>query len=306
MELVLRSAAEACGHEAVFDDRITIDGLSERTTGTVKASWRVYSWAGGSWSDVTSTIDLSSAYTAGSYALGFYPEGISPTETPDHRSSWTMIRGDSANTGHQTAQLSEEEGSVAWTYTTIGTSNFVNAAMLVEGDNVYAVAGGGFTSSQADPVLYCFDRFTGEEKWHFQYSKGAGYETATGVIVGGYYFLPATEGKLYRIPLTGPGTDDSEVVSIDIPKARDHTLTGMMYSTGSASIVYDSGVLYFGSSNGYVYCVDTDLNIIWNTQIGGCVYYMAPTVCGEYILRFKVVEWVQQRTARREDVVLVG
>ncbi len=29
-------------------------------------------------------------------------------------------------------------------------------------------------------------------------------------------------------------------------------------------------------------------------------------VCGEYILRFKVVEWVQQRTARREDVVLLG
>lgn len=29
-------------------------------------------------------------------------------------------------------------------------------------------------------------------------------------------------------------------------------------------------------------------------------------VCGEYILRFKVVEWVQQHTARREDVVLVG
>ena len=28
--------------------------------------------------------------------------------------------------------------------------------------------------------------------------------------------------------------------------------------------------------------------------------------CGEYILRFKVVEWVQQRTARREDVVLLG
>ena len=29
-------------------------------------------------------------------------------------------------------------------------------------------------------------------------------------------------------------------------------------------------------------------------------------VCGEYILRFKVVEWVQQHTARREDVVLLG
>ena len=41
-----------------------------------------------------------------------------------------------------------------------------------------------------------------------------------------------------------------------------------------------------------------------------CSSYALPEendlVCGEYILRFKVVEWVQQRTARREDVVLVG
>ena len=29
-------------------------------------------------------------------------------------------------------------------------------------------------------------------------------------------------------------------------------------------------------------------------------------VCGNYILRLRLVEWVQQRTARREDVVLVG
>ena len=29
-------------------------------------------------------------------------------------------------------------------------------------------------------------------------------------------------------------------------------------------------------------------------------------VCGDYILRLKLVEWVQQRTARREDVVLLG
>ena len=29
-------------------------------------------------------------------------------------------------------------------------------------------------------------------------------------------------------------------------------------------------------------------------------------VCGEYILRLRLVEWVQQHTARREDVVLLG
>ena len=41
-----------------------------------------------------------------------------------------------------------------------------------------------------------------------------------------------------------------------------------------------------------------------------CGGYARPTendlVCGNYILRLRLVEWVQQRTARREDVVLVG
>ena len=41
-----------------------------------------------------------------------------------------------------------------------------------------------------------------------------------------------------------------------------------------------------------------------------CGSYAQPAendlVCGNYILRLRLVEWVQQRTARREDVVLVG
>ena len=41
-----------------------------------------------------------------------------------------------------------------------------------------------------------------------------------------------------------------------------------------------------------------------------CGSYARPVendlVCGEYILRLWLVEWVQQRTARREDVVLMG
>lgn len=281
---VLENAAKASGHDAVMGKGISVDGIAERTTGSVTASWHVYSWTGDSWSDATSTVDLSSGYVGGSYALGFYPDGICPVETPEYRSSWTMVRIDSANSGHQSADLSDEKSSLSWTYETEGSSNYVNATTLVEGDSIYIVAGGGYTSAQADPTLYCLDRFTGEEKWHFQYGKGAGYETATGAIFGGYYFLPATEGKLYRIPLTGPGTDNSEVVSIEIPKIRDHELTGMAYNTAAASIVYDSGVLYFGSSNGYVYCIDIDLDILWSTPIGGCVYYMSPTVIDDYVL----------------------
>lgn len=41
-----------------------------------------------------------------------------------------------------------------------------------------------------------------------------------------------------------------------------------------------------------------------------CGSYAQPAendlVCGDYILRLRLVEWVQQRTARREDIVLLG
>ena len=41
-----------------------------------------------------------------------------------------------------------------------------------------------------------------------------------------------------------------------------------------------------------------------------CGGYAAPVendlVCGQYLLRFKCVEWWQKHTARREDVILLG
>ena len=281
---VLSNAAASSGRTVSFEQGISVDGLAERTSGDVTAGWHVFSWIEGAWIDSTELFDSSSAYVGGSLALGFYPDGVVPTETPEHRSSWTMVRGDSANSGHQSAVLSEGNGSVVWTYVTEGRSNYVNAATLVEGDSVYVVAGGGFTDSMADPTLYCFDRHTGEERWHFTYPKGVGYETATGVIAGGFYYLPATNGYLYKIPLSGPGESASDVVSVEISKANDHNLVGKKYATGVASIVYDSGLLYFGTGNGYVYCCDMDLNTVWSTQVGGSIYFTPPTVTDEHVL----------------------
>ena len=281
---VLSNAAASSGLTVSFEQGISVDGLAERTSGDVTAGWHVFSWIEGAWIDSTELFDSSSAYVGGSLALGFYPDGVVPTETPEHRSSWTMVRGDSANSGHQSAVLSEGNGSVVWTYVTEGRSNYVNAATLVEGDSVYVVAGGGFTDSMADPTLYCFDRHTGEERWHFTYPKGVGYETATGVIAGGFYYLPATNGYLYKIPLSGPGESASDVVSVEISKANDHNLVGKKYATGVASIVYDSGLLYFGTGNGYVYCCDMDLNTVWSTQVGGSIYFTPPTVTDEHVL----------------------
>lgn len=280
---VIASGVASAGHEVSIGSTISVDGLDGRTTGSVTSQWRIYIWEDGAWSDVTSTIDLDSTYAGGCIAIGFYPSGTVPTETPDHRSSWTMVRGDSSNSGSQTAELASGDGSVSWAFT-YGSSNYVDSTILVAGQYAYVVAGGGYTSSAADPTLYCYDRSSGEVVWSFTYDKGAGYETATGVIVGGYIYIPATNGTIYKIPLSGPGDDNSEVESLTISKERDHDLTGTLYSTGPASLVYDSGVIYFGTSTGYVCCIDLDLNVIWSTAVDGCIYYSSVTVYDDYVL----------------------
>lgn len=261
------------GHDVDLSDGISVDGRKTVKIGNTVSSWRYYVWDGG-WKDSTASFDPSSEFTSGSFAIAFYPEGISPVETPEYRSAWTMIRGNAMSTGYQTSSEPTGDGKVEWSYS-YGNSNYVCATILVEGPHAYVLAGGGYTSAMHNPTLYCYDRFTGEELWSFEYGRGAGYETATGAIIGDRIYIPATEGILYSIPLSG---DPDGIKQLQIPKILDHTIIGSPYATGAASLVYDSGVLYFGSSNGYVYCVDLDLNVIWKSEIGGFGYYASPTV----------------------------
>lgn len=279
---VITAAVSSSGSVLSYGSGISVDGLEQRTIGEVVSSWRVFTWSDEGWSDSTGSLDMNSAYPGGPLAIGFYPEGLSPSEDPEHSSSWTMMRGDSSNTGSQTTILSKEKGSVSWVRT-YGDSDYVNATILVSGGYAYIVSGGGYTPSMNDPCLHCYEIATGNEVWNYSYPKGAGYETATGLIAGESIFIPATNGTIYKIPLSGPGMGGSEVETLDVPLAKDHELIGNYYSTGAATMIYDSGVIYFGSSNGYLWCIDTDLNIVWKSELGGSVYYNAPTVIGDHV-----------------------
>ncbi|MDR0523033.1 MAG: iron chelate uptake ABC transporter family permease subunit [Candidatus Methanoplasma sp.] len=248
---------------------------------TVESVWNVYAWDGSSWSK-TSRSD----YPGGSVALGFYPRYMAPTETPDHPDSWVMARGDAAQRAAQAAAPADGLPETVFEKS-YGEKNFVCGVVLAAGGRVFAVAGGGNNSGDPLPTLYAYDAATMEELWRFEYPRGAGYETATGAIAGGYYFLPATCGKLYRIPLSGPGPGNSLVESIDIPMEVEEgrELVGRTYATGPSSITYDMGVLYFESSTGHVYAVDPGLNpagpgmaVIWRGELLGGTYYMDVTV----------------------------
>ena len=274
---VVGSALNSLGLSCTIDGyELIIDGISNKTIGSVSTTWKTYTWTDSEW--VSSTFSATASYSGGSIAVGFYPSGVLPSETPDYMTSWIMARGDATQSGHQTTDTSSSSTATSPYSYSYGTNNYVCGSVLVVADKAYVVAGGGSSSASSSPTLYCYDRITGEESWSFSYDIGAGYETATGVIVGDYYYLPATNGTLYRIPLAGPGDNNSDVISIEISKTYDHTLTGNTYATGPSTLTYDSGVLYFGSSNGYVYCVDLSLNVIWNTAVDGCIYYSSVTV----------------------------
>jgi len=285
--LIASAVSEIGGTYVYGASDITVNGTSSISS-PVAVSWRYYIWTDSGWEDSTAFFDDAVPAPATSVALGYYPAGTVPTEKPAYRTSWTCIRGSSESDGHQDADLGGE--NVPGWVKSYGDKNFVNSAVLVAGNRVFVNSGGtsnmGATSSDPaqKPVLYCYGLTTGEELWSYEYDIGAGYETATGVIVGGSIYIPASNGHVYKIPLTGPNEDGSNVtVSADglFGSTRDGTdapLEGITWATGPASIVYYSGALYFGTAAGYVFCTDLDLNVLWKGTVGGTVYFNAPTV----------------------------
>ncbi len=102
---------EAIGIEYSLNGDVTVDGVGtvivggEDTGGSMSqsgstgvfstVSWMAYVWTDGRWEKTC----LDDVLSSNAVALGYYPEGFSPTVTPDHRSAWTMSRGDAANSG---------------------------------------------------------------------------------------------------------------------------------------------------------------------------------------------------------------
>ena len=301
VDALIAKAAEEAGIEYLLSgSTITVDGKTSETVGssysggslivsgatgeTVTSTWHFYVCEDADVNWTEENLLESLVYTSGYLALGFYPEGITPVETPEYRSSWTMVRGDAASSGEQDAVLSSEGATVEWTIKSRAGGDYVTSTVMVAGKYAYVGFSGGYTADSVQPSYYCFDRFTGETIWTFEYEIGAGYETASALIVGDYIFIPATEGKIYRVPLVdGPGVDNVNVLSVSIPFTTEQELTGEYYSTGPSTLTFDSGVIYLGSSSGMVYCFNCDLELIWSYQMGGCVYYSSPTVTDDYL-----------------------
>lgn len=316
---VLKNTAEANGH--TYDSGpLKIDGVYEKiigdtdtggnfessgTTGFKSTSvWNVYRWDDSTDDKKWVSADLTETYDGKGLALAFYPSGTVPVETPEFKSSWTMIRGDAAQTGRQdNVVIPEDEIKVQWEYKIDGISGIIAAVTYVE-DFIFAKFSTKNESDGEDgqPRVICFN-LDGGVVWQFRFPGVNSYETSTPVIVGENIYVSSSEGMIYKFNWReGPGVLDenkiseneyvtsfggkafSDLTDADAIPAEAGSLSGFNYSfKGTGSLVYDSGAIYCTATNGMAYCFDLNLNLLWSRQMGGSVYYVSPTVYDDYM-----------------------
>ena len=314
---VFRQAASDCGLDySSYMNTITVNGITQTTIGAtstggnlstsgttgvkVTTNWVPFEWDvnSGNWVKIT---NISSQYTGGSLALGFYADGQVPTETPDNPSSWTMIRGDAQQNGAQSTIDPSGQAETSWTDQvqsdqTSGQkmSSGVDAAVLSAQGYVFAKYGAPASPAYSTVICYTMD---GKEVWRFTYPSMIYYDLSTPAIVGNYIYIPSSNGYIFKVPLVaGPGDNNENVTSIGNKPynsiAADQQgpmskitapITGTNFNNGPGSLAYDSGVIYCTSSNGMAYCFDLDLNLIWSYQLKGPTYFFSPTIYGNYV-----------------------
>ena len=270
----------------------TVSGM---TGITVTSSWIAYEW---STAEKWEAADITDTYAGGHLAIGFYPSGITPVETPAYRNAWTMVRGDAEQTGYQETDRTSDADIVTapqWTKTN-GRESGVMAAITYVQDSVFVKHSKGKTTEAA---VECYDLSNGNLRWRFEYPGINNYETSTPVIVGDNIYVSTGTGYIFKFSWkTGPGIGNVNVTTFNgaafdlddienkvgaIPYDTGAALTGMSYSTGTGSLVFDSGAIYCLASNGMVYCFDTDLKLVWSYQMGGHTYYLSPTIYDDYV-----------------------
>ncbi|MDO5853419.1 MAG: PQQ-binding-like beta-propeller repeat protein [Thermoplasmata archaeon] len=288
-------AAESLGlaFQASGGTVTAIGGMTNHSVGTQQCRWILYVWDGSEW-----TAGEGTEYSGGTIAWGFYPDAsIVPAETPDNPSAWTMHRGDSSMSGSSDSYGTTEAVSPMEWYRTY-TSGYVDSSIIVAGDYLYHTTGGAYGVSGADgnPWVYCLDRLTGEIVWSYMMTKGQGYEVTTPLVVGDMLIVTATNWNVYCFDRYTGEVLHTLTLEKDYPydENMDVAWEGRTFYTGATTPVYDSGAIYFGTSDGHVmaYSVTRDggFELLWDydpddtysngtySGVKGCFYFHAPVI----------------------------
>ena len=314
---VVAAAAESLGldFESSGGEAVTIGNMTNHYVGTSYCYWIAYSWDGLEWV----AASQSTVYDGTSFAFGFYPdESITPSETPDDPTAWTMYGGSSSLTNVSDSYGTTEAVTPVEWYNTY-TTGYVDSAIVAAGQYLYHTTNGEYygDGTDAHAWLYCLDKDDGEIIWSFDLSAGgdtsntdvrspSGYDITTPVVVGDMIVCMSsnqwssgdyTVMHMYLLDrYTGELLADEEIVhSPPLDDNGDVVWTGRTFVTGGTTPIYDSGALYFGTSDGRILCYsvsyDDGFELLWEcvpdsstdedgnyTGSRGSFYFHAPVI----------------------------
>ncbi len=289
------------GYTASGGKIVSVNGTQNHSVGSQECIWRLYLWTDDGWE----CSEELSATAEGTFALGFYPDQyITPVETPEEKTAWTMHRGDSGSSGMSGSYGTDSPQTPLEWYRTYSTG-YVDSSLIVAGNYLYHTTGGAYggSGSNANPWVYCIDRYTGEEVWSHMFRIGQGYEVTSPLVVGDMLVVTATNWDVYLFDrFTGEVLDTLAIEQKYIyDDEGDIIWDGRTFFTGATTPVYDSGAIYFGIADGRVaaYGIETEISDgvrqsrfvpLWEyspdaSTVGGeyvgprgCFYFHAPTV----------------------------
>lgn len=253
---------------------VSVSGVANIDICGQNCVWRFYIWDSYSWT--YGDTDGSETFVGGYIALGYYPsESISPVPTPFFKDTWTSYRGDSGYSGISESYGPDNAATPLEWYLQTETGGIYSSILVADG-LAYFLAGGDFNGSgvNRNPHLYCVDTVNQEIAWSFGYTIGfssgsSGYELNTPVIVGDMIILTSSNWHIYCMDRF-----DGTVLAEMVPEGeRAHfadvfNTTHYRYESGSGQIsfkgvstaVYDSGALYFVTSDGVLHAVSITPN----------------------------------------------
>ncbi len=291
VKMTLSTAGISC---TISGATVTVAGIAAVTTGaastggslsvsgttgiTVDCSWHIYSWddANSKWT-VLDSSHYGDAYSSGKLAVGYYPDGMAPTENPKYKAAWTMFGGDAENSFNQTVGDLDTKASQAWEYHSTATQDSPGCYCgALYADGMFLVKTGG--------KLTAYNASSGETVWEFTYASGQ-IEMACPVIAGSMVYIPTTKYVVYGFDIhDGPGEGNVNVIVSDtIPEKTAELEYHATYGAGATAIVYDAGCLYAKARNGMIYCWNTSLQLVWSYQMGGEAYFSPLTVMDGYV-----------------------
>ena len=248
---------------------ISVNGKSSFTIGSTTCTWNYYVYSD-DW--VRTSYSGDAAYSDGYIAIGFYPEDLIPTVTPEYKNAWTVIKHDAFNSGaaynydapSDKAQLHYEYYNSTTLPACYASSLYANGQLVVHAQDY-------FGKGKNTIHMAAIDLETGTTLWDIVHPKQL-YDMSTAAIYGGSAYFTSACGNVYQVPMVGEnkGTITHTVEGLPISGTFDRT--GSIVMPGLSCIVYDSGHLFFGSSGGKVYCMTPSLDIVWEYQMDGAVY----------------------------------